>query len=231
MPRGSTPRCTGRSPRRSTTFPAHRAQADLPRSRGGQADASPGTKMTRFGGMALDERTSSRNPVRVDTSRLGRPLRGPGRRRGLPAGSRAAAFACVRRVHRRSCAARAPCARQEPPSSAERQFGSLFAPEFFAVAPKRLGNGESISLSGRVLARPVPSAGKTIVIQARARGVSAWTNGEHDPIRLLGRFAFAYRFRRTFRQTVYEFRALAPRQRSYPFSRGWSRVRTAVVSP
>jgi len=101
----------------------------------------------------------------------------------------------------------------------------------FTVAPKRLANGQSISMRGRLLGRPVPKGGKTIVIQARARGASTWTAVSTLRSRRSGRFAFAYRFRRTFRRTTYEFRALAPRQRSYPYARGWSPVRRAVVTP
>jgi hypothetical protein len=46
-----------------------------------------------------------------------------------------------------------------------------------------------------------------------------------------GQFNFAYRFRKTFQTTTYEFRAVVPRQRGYPFRRGWSRIRRVTVSP
>jgi hypothetical protein len=46
-----------------------------------------------------------------------------------------------------------------------------------------------------------------------------------------GHFNFAYRFRKTFQTTAYEFRAVVPRERGYPFHRGWSRIRRATVSP
>ena len=44
-----------------------------------------------------------------------------------------------------------------------------------------------------------------------------------------GHFNFAYRFRKTFQTTTYEFRAAVPRERGYPFRRGWSRIRRAAV--
>ena len=46
-----------------------------------------------------------------------------------------------------------------------------------------------------------------------------------------GHFNFAYRFRKTFQTTTYEFRAVVPRERGYPFRRGWSRIRRATVTP
>ncbi len=101
----------------------------------------------------------------------------------------------------------------------------------FAVAPKRLVNGETIEMRGRLLGLPVPAAGQTIVIQARARGVPIWTRVSMIRTDSSGRFKFRYRFQRTFQRTTYEFRAVAPKQRTSPFARGWSRVRKALVSP
>jgi hypothetical protein len=101
----------------------------------------------------------------------------------------------------------------------------------FTVAPKRLANGQSIRMNGRFLGLPLPSAGKAVVIQARARGTSSWTTVSTLRVGPSGQFAFRYRFRRTFQRTTYEFRALSPRQGDYPYARGWSRVRRAVVTP
>jgi hypothetical protein len=101
----------------------------------------------------------------------------------------------------------------------------------FNVAPKRLRNGQSMVMTGRLRALPVPAAGKTVAIQARARGRASWTTVtllRSDP---RGRFKYRYRFRRTFLQTTYEFRAVAPRERRYPYLRGWSPVRHATVMP
>jgi hypothetical protein len=101
----------------------------------------------------------------------------------------------------------------------------------FRVAPKRLKNGHAIRMSGRLLARPVPEAGKTVAIQARARGQSSWIDVTAIRADSTGRFSFRYRFRRTFQRTTYEFRAVSPRQRGYAYARGWSRIRRATVTP
>lgn len=97
--------------------------------------------------------------------------------------------------------------------------------------PRHLRNGESIRLHGRVSRRNLPAQGKTVAIQARARGASAWTTVTLIRSNPDGRFQFAYRFRRTFQTTTYEFRAVAPRERGYPYLRGWSGSRRVTVSP
>jgi hypothetical protein len=101
----------------------------------------------------------------------------------------------------------------------------------FSVAPRALRNGASIVMTGVLRALPGPPGGKSVAIQARARGRPDWTTAtilRTDP---QGRFRFKYRFRRTFARTVYEFRALAPRERSYPYARGWSQVTRVTVRP
>ena len=77
----------------------------------------------------------------------------------------------------------------------------------FAVAPKRLANGQSIRMSGRLLGLPMPDVDKSVVMQARAKGVSTWTTVSTLRVGRSGRFTFRYRFRRTFQRTTYEFRA------------------------
>ena len=76
-----------------------------------------------------------------------------------------------------------------PFSSLHRELRAFAAPNFgsrvragvrFAVAPKRLVNGETIKMKGRVLGLPVPSTGKTIVIQARARGVPSLDERQYE---------------------------------------------------
>ena len=101
----------------------------------------------------------------------------------------------------------------------------------FATGPRHLRNGESIRMDGRVAGRLIPRRGKTVAIQARARGAESWTTVTLMRTDSVGRFHFTYRFRKTFRTTTYEFRAVAPRERRYPYVRGWSRVRRATVSP
>jgi hypothetical protein len=99
----------------------------------------------------------------------------------------------------------------------------------FSVSPRRLQNGENITMSGLLLGSRIPSAGKAVTIQARARGRSAWTIVAALRTSSQGRFKFRYRFRRTFRRTVYEFRAVTPAGLGY--SAGKSRTARAVVDP
>jgi hypothetical protein len=99
------------------------------------------------------------------------------------------------------------------------------------ATPKRLSNGESIRLTGSLRGGPLPAGGKTVAIQARARGRAVWSTVTMLRSDASGRFAFRYRFRRTFQRTTYEFRALVPKQRGYPYARGWSRVKRVTVRP
>jgi hypothetical protein len=98
----------------------------------------------------------------------------------------------------------------------------------FAVAPRRLLNGQTITMRGEVRGAP-PAAGKKVMIEARARGAAAWTTIAVLRSGRDRRFHFRYRFRRTFSRTTYEFRAVAPHERSSPYLRGRSRIRSAVV--
>ena len=99
------------------------------------------------------------------------------------------------------------------------------------ISPRHLRNGQSIRMDGRVVGRHIPRRGKAVAIQARARGAASWTTVTLMRSDSAGRFHFSYRFRKTFQTTTYEFRAVAPRERGYPYMRGWSRVRRAIVSP
>jgi hypothetical protein len=99
------------------------------------------------------------------------------------------------------------------------------------TAPRQLRNGQSIRMRGRVAAVRLPKQGKSVAIQARARGAGSWTTVTLMRTDPAGHFNFAYRFRKTFQTTAYEFRAVVPRERGYPFHRGWSRIRRATVSP
>ena len=101
----------------------------------------------------------------------------------------------------------------------------------FDVTPKRLSNGHSIRMHGRLLGLPVPDRGKRVVLQARAKGIPTWARVTMTRTGAAGRFAFRYRFRRTRQLTTYEFRAVSPAQRGYPYARGWSKIRRAVVGP
>jgi len=101
----------------------------------------------------------------------------------------------------------------------------------FSVVPERLRNGQTMTMTGQLRALPVPATGKAVAIQARAKGAPSWTTVSlvrSDP---RGRFKYRYRFRRTFERTTYEFRAVAPKERSYPYLAGSSPTRRAIVMP
>jgi hypothetical protein len=99
------------------------------------------------------------------------------------------------------------------------------------VRPRRLSNGGSIAVRGRLRGLPVPRGGKVATVQARALGQRRWATVTVLRSDADGRFGFRYRFRRTFRRTTYEFRAIAPAQRGYQFARGWSSRKRVTVRP
>jgi hypothetical protein len=86
-------------------------------------------------------------------------------------------------------------------------------------------------MRGHVSGTQMPQHGKTVAIQARAKGVPAWTTVTVLRSDTARTFRFSYRFRRTFSRTTYEFRAVALRQRGYPYFQGWSHIRHVTVSP
>jgi hypothetical protein len=212
--------------------PPGRVKLVCPTNAVGKLSRRLGAKTTRYGGMAsVTGRIGGRVSVRGTRVALVD-------RFGSPAVARSARVGQGRRFRLRLRVRKPLLVRPVllAPSGALKLCGAglrlnVRAGVRLSVAPKRLLNGERITMSGRLLGLPVPPAGKTIVIQARAKGVPTWTNVSTIRSGSSGRFTFRYRFRRTFQRTVYEFRAVAPKQRNYPFARGWSRVRRAAVSP
>ena len=94
--------------------------------------------------------------------------------------------------------------------------------------PKRLRNGQSVRLSGRVATRPLPPVGKLVEVQAYFRGrfrtFSTTRAGE------AGRWHFDYRFGGTRGRVPYRLRVLLPAEGGYPFDTGRSPVTRVVVS-
>jgi hypothetical protein len=211
---------------------AGRAKLICPAAADGTLSRRLGARTTPFGGMAsVSGRVGGGISVRGARVKLVDPS-------GAPAAAGTARVGHRRRFRLRLRVRKPLLVRPVlvAPSGAPRLCGAQLrlrvrAGVRFAVAPKRLVNGETIKMKGRLLGLPVPSTGKTIVIQARARGIPTWTNVSTVRSGSSGRFTFRYRFRRTFQRTVYEFRAVAPKQRAYPFARGWSRSRSALVLP
>ena len=91
-----------------------------------------------------------------------------------------------------------------------------------AVRPRRVGFGGRIRLSGRVVSRPRPRAGKLVVLQAFDRG--RWRPLATTRSRKRGRFTARYRFTRTSRPRTFRFRARVPREGAYPYATGNSRT-------
>lgn len=97
--------------------------------------------------------------------------------------------------------------------------------------PRLLSNGQRVKLRGMLRGGSI-ARGRTVVLEARARnGRPQWT-----PVKVLhtdrrSKFAFSYRFARTYQRTHYLFRARIPAQRGFPFAAGHSRRVPVLVAP
>ena len=92
----------------------------------------------------------------------------------------------------------------------------------------RLRNGETVVFHGRLLGRPLPAAGKLLALQARTQ--RGWRTFATPRARGAdGRWAHRYRFTGTTATSRYEFRAVVPREGSYPYVEGESPAIHVVV--
>jgi hypothetical protein len=105
---------------------------------------------------------------------------------------------------------------------------SVPAASSITATPRRLRNGQTVRLSGRVQTRPLPPAGKLIEVQAYFRGrfrtfstTRAGTNG---------RWRFNYRFGGTRGRVPYRLRVRLPAEGGYPFVTGSSPVARVIVA-
>ena len=97
------------------------------------------------------------------------------------------------------------------------------------VAPRGVRNGQSIRFTGRLLGGP-HAAGRTVLIQARARGgPRRWTLVRALRTRESGRFRMKYTFRRTSQRITFEFRAYIRPETGFPYAAGRSRIRPVLV--
>jgi hypothetical protein len=95
------------------------------------------------------------------------------------------------------------------------------------VSRGRLTNGEAVTFRGRVRSGPLPETGKLIALQVLVRG--HWRTFATVRADSSGRWRRRYRFQATTGVVVYRFRALIPREASYPYATGASRrVRVTV---
>jgi hypothetical protein len=93
---------------------------------------------------------------------------------------------------------------------------------------RRVDNGDDVVFRGRVLGKPIPEAGKLLVLQARTpRG---WRTFATPRARGQdGRWSYRYEFAGTPVTTRYSFRVVAQEDSSYPYASGASKVATVLV--
>jgi len=96
-----------------------------------------------------------------------------------------------------------------------------------SASRSRVENGERVRFEGRVLGRPVPREGKLLQLEAHYRG--SWRTFAVLRSNRRGRWHYGYRFEATTGSVTYPFRVRIPRERSYPYAVGRSRVVKVVV--
>lgn len=96
-----------------------------------------------------------------------------------------------------------------------------------SVNRRRVDNGERVRFEGRVLGRPVPREGKLLQLEAHYR--DRWRTFAVVRSNRRGRWHYRYRFEATAGTVTYPFRVRIPRERSYPYAVGRSRVVKVVV--
>jgi hypothetical protein len=94
--------------------------------------------------------------------------------------------------------------------------------------PRRLLNGETVTLKGNVLTRPLPPSGKLIEVQAFFR--NRWRTFSTTRAGTNGRWRFDYQFGGTRGRIHYRLRARLPAEGGYPFDTGYSPVARVVVT-
>ena len=88
------------------------------------------------------------------------------------------------------------------------------------VNRSRVLNGQSVTFSGRLRTLPAPASGKLIELQVRLS--DRWQTFRTSRTDGAGRWAIAYRFKRTRGLQRFRFRARLPHEASYPFAAGTS---------
>lgn len=92
---------------------------------------------------------------------------------------------------------------------------------------RRLRNGQVVRFTGRLLGKPVPSAGKLVALQAKVG--RRWRTFATPRANAKGVFKHRYRFTATTGLRRYAFRAVVARETAYPYERGVSRTLTVTV--
>jgi hypothetical protein len=91
-----------------------------------------------------------------------------------------------------------------------------------SVSPQITSVGHEILFHGRLLAGPIPPAGKQLVLEARSPG-GAWLQFRLIRTGVRGRFSAGYRFRFPG-PASYQFRAISEPESDYPFAAGASNL-------
>jgi hypothetical protein len=92
---------------------------------------------------------------------------------------------------------------------------------------RRLRNGQAVRFSGRLLGKPIPSAGKLVTLQAKVG--RRWRTFATPRADDKGVFRHRYRFTATTGLRRYAFRAVVAREAAYPYERGVSRTVRVTV--
>jgi hypothetical protein len=90
------------------------------------------------------------------------------------------------------------------------------------ISPRTASAGSSIFFSGRLRGRPLPRAGKALVLEARSPG-GRWIEFKVIHAGRRGAFRSSYRFRFPG-PALYQFRVLCEQESDFPFATGSSNV-------
>jgi hypothetical protein len=109
----------------------------------------------------------------------------------------------------------------EPRPAATRTLRlAVKAPLTLKVSPRATHQGGTIRFSGRLLAGPIPSGGKPLILEARS-GYGAWIQFHVVRTDRRGRYRSSYRFRFPG-PARYRFRVVCEAEADYPFATGLS---------
>ena len=92
---------------------------------------------------------------------------------------------------------------------------------------RRMRTGQAVLFSGKLLGRPIPSAGKLVTLQAKVG--RRWRTFATPRANAKGVFKHRYRFTATTGVRRYVFRALVARETAYPYERGLSPIVAVTV--
>ena len=132
-----------------------------------------------------------------------------------------------------------------PAPAASADVRALVGPEFTAAPavtefvrplkatisapPKRLRNGQRLTLRGRLQHAGDAGDGRTVLVQSWVDG--AWRSVDSIETGTNGRITWRYHFTRTQQTARYRFRFVVPRAKGLPWTRTISRQVSVVVHP